>query len=599
MSIARNAFAGLQKIGKALMLPVSVLPVAGILLGVGSAKFTWLPAVLSTIMAQAGGVIFSNLPLLFAIGVALGLCENDGVAALSATVGHVVLLASLGVMAGLRGMATKEIMGIQSLDTGVFGGILVGALAAAMFRRFYRIELPPYLGFFAGKRFVPIVTAAGALLLGVILSVLWPPIGKVIRLFSNWAAYGNPTVSVTLYGVVERLLIPFGLHHIWNVPFFFEAGSFTTAAGEVVHGDIHRFFAGDPTAGILGGAFLFKMFGLPAAAIAMWHTARPERRAAVGGIMASAALTSFLTGITEPIEFSFMFLAPALYGLHALLAGGCQALFSVLGAKLGFTFSHGFIDYVLYYSKDTKPWLVLVVGPLVAALYYGLFRFVITRWNLATPGREPESTATTSLAAGSSEFELLLAHALGGRSNIASLDACITRLRVAVHEIALVDRPALMAMGASGVMVVGNGIQAIFGTRSENMKTDLQAYLNGAGAEADLDETVRNARLSGDGSSSAEGSPSPGAPQATGRVTELAQAILEAMGDVPLTRIEAVAHTRLRVLHGEASSLPEAALLHAGVKAVHTVSDGVTHLVVGADAIACAPILEKLRAQRR
>src|SRR3954447_23599938 len=235
----KNAFSLLQKIGKSMMLPVSVLPVAGILLGVGSANFSWLPQSLSLIMAKSGDAIFGNLPLLFAIGVAIGLTENDGVAALAGTTGYVVFLAALGVCAKLRGIDTKAIMGIPSIQTGVFGGIIVGLVAAWAFNRFYKIQLPSYLGFFAGKRSVPIITSFAVIFVGIILSFVWPPIGNGIKAFSDWAVHGRPALAFTIYGLVERSLIPFGLHHIWNVPFFFEAGSFTDpASGNVVHGEI-------------------------------------------------------------------------------------------------------------------------------------------------------------------------------------------------------------------------------------------------------------------------------------------------------------------------------------------------------------------------
>src|SRR6188508_1623809 len=236
----KNAFSLLQKIGKCMMLPVSVLPVAGILLGVGSANFSWLPAVVSQVMAASGSAIFGNLPLLFAIGVAIGLTENDGVAALAGTVGYAVFLAAMGICAKLHGIETKTIMGIPSIETGVFGGIIVGLVAATVFNRFYRIQLPSYLGFFAGKRSVPIITAFAVIALGAVLSFIWPPIGKAIEAFSNWAVHGRPALAFTIYGVVERALIPFGLHHIWNVPFFFQAGSYTDATGAVVHGEIAR-----------------------------------------------------------------------------------------------------------------------------------------------------------------------------------------------------------------------------------------------------------------------------------------------------------------------------------------------------------------------
>src|SRR6186997_2278982 len=318
MSSFKNAFSLLQKIGKCMMLPVSVLPVAGILLGVGSANFPWLPVAVSQIMAAAGSAVFGNLPLLFAIGVAIGLTENDGVAALAGTVGYVVFLAALGVCATVQGIETKVIMGIQSIETGVFGGIIAGLIAAAVFNRFYRIQLPSYLGFFAGKRSVPIITAFAVIATGALLSFIWPPIGDAIKGFSNWAVHGRPALAFTIYGVVERALIPFGLHHVWNVPFFFQAGTYTDpVTGAVVHGEIARFISGDPTAGNMTGGYLFKMWGLPAAALAMWQAARPEQRAKVGGIMVSAALTAFLTGITEPIEFAFLFVAPVLYAIHA------------------------------------------------------------------------------------------------------------------------------------------------------------------------------------------------------------------------------------------------------------------------------------------
>ena len=334
-------------------------------------------------MAQSGDAIFSNLALIFAIGVALGLTENDGVASLAAVVGYMVLLGTMGVMAtSVFGLETKVIMGINSLETGVFGGILIGGISGFLFNKYYRISLPPYLGFFAGKRFVPIVTSFAAIALGVILSLVWPPIQEGINAFSHWATEGSPLLMSFLYGVGERALIPFGLHHIWNVPFFFEIGSFTNAAGEVVHGDISRFFAGDKTAGFLGGAFLFNMFGLPAAALAIWKSAKEENKKAVGGVMISAALTSFLTGITEPIEFAFLFVAPLLYAIHALLAGLSFVLFSILGAKLGTTFSHGLIDFVLYWKLNTRPYLVFLIGPIYSALYYGVFRVLIEKFNL-------------------------------------------------------------------------------------------------------------------------------------------------------------------------------------------------------------------------
>ncbi|MEM9504936.1 MAG: PTS transporter subunit EIIC, partial [Cyanobacteria bacterium P01_E01_bin.43] len=457
-----KAFGLLQKMGKSLMLPVSVLPVAGILLGLGSArlieiqkiqdgiltsaKFGWLPAQLAEIMKSSGDAIFANLPVIFAVAVAIGYTANDGVSALAAIVGFVVFLASLGVSSilffDLDPEVLKPIMGIPSLDTGVFGGLIMGCVAAYMFNRFFRIKLPQYLGFFAGKRFVPIITAIAAIGVGMLMSLIWPPIGDAIDSFAAAAAAGdNVPLTVAIYGFIERLLIPFGLHHVWNVPFFFQIGSFVDPiSGETVTGDITRFFSGDPTAGIIGGAYWFKMFGLPAAAIAMWHSAKPQNRKVIGGIMISAALTSFLTGITEPIEFSFVFVAPVLFLLHALLAGFADFLFVTLDGRMGFTFSHGFIDFFLFYPLGTKVWLIPAFAPFFAALYYFSFRFVIKRFNLMTPGREAQDEAMVSnlpqdAAAMSKELTL----AFGGRSNIDNLDACITRLRIGVKDMGKVN----------------------------------------------------------------------------------------------------------------------------------------------------------------
>ncbi|WP_035054814.1 PTS glucose transporter subunit IIBC [Andreprevotia chitinilytica] len=485
----KAAFSVLQKIGKALMLPVAVLPVAGLLLGIGSSHFGFLPDIVSQVMAQGGGAIFGNLALIFAVGVALGLSENDGVAAIAAVVGFVVMTATLGVMATFLGVKPATVMGMPSMETGVFGGIIIGGVASVLFNKYYRIELPPYLGFFAGKRFVPIVTGLAAIFVGLLLSVIWPPIQHVIEEFSHWAAYSSPRTAATVYGFVERLLIPFGLHHIWNVPFFFEIGSFTDATGKVVHGDIYRFMAGDKTAGILSGAFLFKMFGLPAAAIAIWHTAKPENRVKVGGIMVSAALTSFLTGITEPIEFAFLFVAPVLYVIHAVLAASTQFVANTFDMHMGFTFSQGGIDFLLFNAFGDRAhnwWLTLIFGPIYAVVYYSVFRFTILKLNLKTPGREDEQAEAASGTNSKDERSRELVLAFGGRSNIASLDACITRLRIAVNDPAKVNQAKLKAMGAAGVMMVGNGVQAIFGTPSENMKTDMAEYLKTAGAEADL-----------------------------------------------------------------------------------------------------------------
>ena len=588
----KDAFVVLQKIGRSLMIPVAVLPVAGLLLGIGAAHFDWIPPLVSSLMKASGDVVFGNLPLIFAVGVAVGLTENDGIAAISAVVGYVVLLAILGVMAGVWGMEPVSIMGIKSMQTGVFGGILAGAIAATMFKRFYRTTLPPYLAFFSGKRSVPIVTALAAGLAGVVLSAIWPPIQHGIDTFSHWAAVSNPRTAATVYGFVERLLIPFGLHHIWNVPFFFEMGAYTDAGGTVVHGDINRFFAGDPTAGILAGAFLFKMFGLPAAAIAMWHAASPQNRVAVGGIMISAALTSFLTGITEPIEFAFLFVAPVLYVVHALLAASTQFVANTLGMHMGFTFSQGGIDFLVFnvFGKFAQQWwLVLVLGPVYAVIYYVVFRLAIGWLDLKTPGREEAVAAAPGMApaggmvpagsaalAGSAARARDLVLAFGGADNIASLDACITRLRVAVRDPALIDERALTALGASGVMRVGKGVQAVFGPLSEHLKTNMEDYLRASGAAAGAVPAPAPAVRSP--ASAAAAAPDPALRATAGR-------LLAALGERANVReLQALAHTRLRVRLADPTRFDEAAAKRAGVAAVMRAAPGVLHLIVGEQA---------------
>ena len=476
----KNLFVVLQKIGKSLMLPVSVLPIAGILLGVGSAGLSWIPVSVSQVMAEAGGSVFSNIPLIFAIGVALDFTNNDGVSALASVVAYGIMSKTMLVVAPWVLGLSPDSVEIQRLtDTGVLGGIIAGIIAASMFNRFYRIKLPEYLGFFAGKRFVPIISGLIAIFVGILLSFIWPPIGTAIQRFSEWAAYQNPAVAFGIYGVVERALVPFGLHHIWNVPFQMQVGEYVNSAGQVFHGDIPRYMAGDPTAGMLSGGFLFKMFGLPAAAIAIWHTARPENRVKVGGIMISAALTAFLTGITEPIEFSFMFVAPILYVIHAILAGLAFVICILLGMRDGTSFSHGLIDFIVLSGNSSKLYLFPIIGILYAITYYSIFRFLIVKLNLKTPGREVEDK--NAKQADKSAMGQSLVAAFGGKDNISSLDACITRLRIGVKEIDKVDRDELKRLGAAGVVVVGSGIQAIFGPKSDNLKTEMDEYIRSIG----------------------------------------------------------------------------------------------------------------------
>jgi len=586
MSLWQTTFGWLQKIGKSLMLPVSVLPVAGILLGVGSAKFTWLPTVVSSVMAQAGGAVFGNLPLIFAIGVALGLTNGDGVAALAAVVGFAVMLATMGVMAPLLGYEPRTIMGIPSIETGVFGGILIGAVAAILFNRYFRMRLPAYLGFFAGKRSVPILTACAAVFTGIALSFIWPPIGNVIDDFSRWAASGNPSGAYALYGVVERSLIPFGLHHIWNVPFFFEVGEYVEpVTGKIIKGEIYRFTSGDPTAGNLAGGYLFKMWGLPAAALAIWRTARPENRAKVGGIMISAALTSFLTGITEPIEFAFLFVAPLLYGIHAVLAGVAYWVAIELGIRHSTTFSHGLIDYVVLFPNSERGLWFLWLGPLWALMYFGLFRTLISRMDLKTPGREVEDLTASSAGGVTAGGEMApqLVAAFGGADNIRSLDACITRLRVDLHDVSRASADALRALGAAGVIQVGGGMQAIFGTRSENLKTDMEEYMRSSGVT-----TVKPVPLVAHAVSERQ-------VEVTQEHRARAAALSTALGGANnIIRVEPCALTRLRVQVRDHGAIDESALESARVSGILRISDSVVHVIVGDDADGQAKALGEL-----
>ncbi|CAM4280577.1 PTS glucose transporter subunit IIBC [Vibrio neonatus] len=464
----KNFFASLSKVGKALMLPIASMPAAGILLGIGSANFGFIPPIVSQLMAEAGGAVFGNLPLIFALGVAISFTDNDGVGAVAAGIGYYVLIATLKVMAG--------VLGVDHIDMGVLGGIISGAVGAYMFNRFYTIKMPAYLGFFAGKRFVPIVTSFAMLLLGIALAFIWQPIGLGIDAFGHWATEQNPVMAFWAYGTAERALIPFGLHHVINVIIQLQAGDFTNAAGQVFHGEIPRFFAGDPNSGNLAGGYLFKMFGLPAAAIAMGRAAKPENRVKVMGIMVSAALTSFLTGITEPVEFAFLFISPALYAIHAIMAGLAYPLCIILGVKHGYSFSAGLIDYLTFYGISTKGWMIIPLGLAYAAIYYAVFSWFIKFFDLKTPGRE-EGEQDTSEKLEGDEFTKELVAAFGGKGNIVSVDACITRLRMQVKDQDQVDNDRLKALGAAGVVRVGTGVQAIFGGNSDVYKTQMLDHM--------------------------------------------------------------------------------------------------------------------------
>ncbi|MEK4465002.1 glucose-specific PTS transporter subunit IIBC [Paenibacillus sp. FSL R7-0189] len=507
----KKLFGVLQRVGKALMLPVAILPAAGLLLGIGNMLVNpdflqYVPALenhvvqaVANVLMNSGQIVFDNLALLFAVGVAIGLAGGEGVAGLAAIIGFLVMNITMGTVIGVNDYVLSQgdfsyasVLGIPTLQTGVFGGILVGILASAMYKRFFKIELPSYLGFFAGKRFVPIMTAVTALILGLLLTIVWPPIQHGLNYVSQSMIDTNKTLAAFIFGTIERSLIPFGLHHIFYSPFWYEFGTYVDKAGELVRGDQRIFMQQlrdgvDFTAGTFTtGKYPFMMFGLPAAALAIYHEAKPQNKKIVGSLMISAALTSFLTGITEPLEFSFLFVAPLLFAVHAVFAGLSFMTMHILDVKIGMTFSGGFIDFVLFgiIPNRTAWWLVIPVGLVLALIYYFGFRFVIRKFNLMTPGREEdtneeEEVNTESVSRAGDDLPRNILSALGGKENITHLDACITRLRVEVKDKAGVDKNRLKKLGASGVLEVGNNVQAIFGTRSDTIKSQIQDVING------------------------------------------------------------------------------------------------------------------------
>ncbi|MDU0154907.1 glucose-specific PTS transporter subunit IIBC [Bacillus cabrialesii] len=472
----KKAFQILQQLGRALMTPVAVLPAAGLLLRFGDKDLLNIP-----IIKDAGGVVFDNLPLIFAVGVAIGLAGGEGVAGLAAVIGYLILTVTLDNMGKLLGLQPPYEGAEHLIDMGVFGGIIIGLLAAYLYKRFSSIELHPVLGFFSGKRFVPIITSVSSLAIGVIFSFVWPLIQNGINAASSLIA--DSTVGLFFYATIYRLLIPFGLHHIFYTPFYFMMGEYTDpSTGNIVTGDLTRFFAGDPTAGrFMMGDFPYMIFCLPAVALAIIHTARPEKKKMISGVMISAALTSLLTGITEPVEFSFLFVAPVLYLINSILAGVIFVVCDLFHVRHGYTFSGGGIDYVLNYGLSTNGWVVIPVGIVFAFIYYYLFRFTILKWNLKTPGRETDEADQTEAKAPVAKDQLAfhVLQALGGQQNIANLDACITRLRVTVHQPSQVSKDELKRLGAVGVLEVNNNFQAIFGTKSDALKDDIKTIMAG------------------------------------------------------------------------------------------------------------------------
>lgn len=526
-------FGVLQRVGRSFMLPIALLPVAGLLLGIGSSftnattietyhlgKFIYEGGVLYTIldiMSKTGSAVFDNLALLFAMGVAIGMAKKEKeVAALSGAIAYIVMNTTISALitakGGVEAMAensTTSVLGITTLQMGVFGGIIVGLGVAALHNKFYKTELPQVLSFFGGTRFVPIVSTVTYLIVGIIMFYLWPVvqlgISKLGVLVLNSGYAGT-----WIYGILERALIPFGLHHVFYMPFWqTELGGSMMIDGNMVAGAQNIFFAelaskstevfSVSATRFMAGKFPFMIFGLPAAAFAMYKTARPEKKKVVGSLLLSAALTSMITGITEPLEFTFLFVAPLMYAVHCVLAGLSYMLMHILNVGVGMTFSGGLIDMTLFgvlqgNAKTHWIWIV-VVGLIYAVVYYFVFYFMITKMNLKTPGREPDDVepklyrrsdvneAKAAKAKGADKrasdvVSAMILKGLGGKGNLSDVDCCATRLRVTVNDASKVTDDMLKASGASGVIHKGNGVQVIYGPKVSVIKSDLEDFID-------------------------------------------------------------------------------------------------------------------------
>ena len=529
-----KAFGVLQRVGRSFMLPIALLPVAGLLLGIGS-SFT-NPTTLETyrltsiiyeggllytildIMSKTGSVVFDNLPLLFAMGVAIGMAKREKeVAALSGAIAYLIMNASISTLiashGGVESMApnsTTTALGITTLQMGVFGGIIVGLGVAALHNRFYKIKLPQVLSFFGGTRFVPIIASLVYLLVGVLMYFVWPIVQGWIASLGNLVLESG-YFGTWIYGVIERALIPFGLHHVFYMPFWqTELGGAMVIDGTLVQGAQNIYFAQLASKGteqfavsatrFMSGKFPFMIFGLPAAAYAMYRASRPEKRKVVGSLLLSAAITSILTGITEPLEFTFLFVAPIMYAVHCILAGLSFMLMHILNVGVGMTFSGGLIDLTLFgilqgNAKTNWIWVV-VVGLAYAVIYYLVFYFMITKMNLKTPGREADDEETKlytradvnerkEAKTNSNNTSAMIVSGLGGRENLSDVDCCATRLRVTVKNEELVNEAELKKSGASGVIRKGKGVQIIYGPHVSVVKSNLEDYLENVTPKAE------------------------------------------------------------------------------------------------------------------
>jgi N-acetylglucosamine PTS system EIICBA or EIICB component len=561
----KKLLASLQKIGGALMLPIAVLPIAGLLLRLGQPDLLNFPS-----MAAAGGAIFDNLGILFAIGVAVGLArENHGAAGLASVVGYLVTTKGAevlinvppGVIADLTGqahdLAVAAYKAHELAKLSVPAGIISGLTAGALYNRFGNINLPSYLTFFGGRRFVPIASGFAGLVFAWLFGMEWQHLEDGMDALSHSVLHAG-AFGLFAYGVLNRVLIVTGLHHIINNIAWFILGDY-----HGVTGDLKRFFAGDPTAGaFMSGFFPVMMFGLPAACLAMYHTALPERRQVVGGLLGSIALTSLLTGVTEPIEFTFMFLAPFLYVIHALLTGVSFVIMNALHVRLGFGFSAGLFDYVLNFNRATHPWLLLPVGALYFGLYYGLFRFAIVKLNLKTPGRDATETAANPVATVSSGAGGRAAGyiaALGGGANLVSVDACTTRLRLVVASQDAVDTNALKALGVRGIVSPSaTSLQVVIGANADQIAGEIRDALR-----AGSDPTT-------------------------------IQLLLAALGGRTNVRSIDVAASRLRISVFKASVIDANAIRSLGLRGVTVPSSECVHVIVGPAAGVTSESLRRL-----
>ncbi|OSZ69570.1 PTS N-acetyl-D-glucosamine transporter [Sphingomonas sp. IBVSS2] len=557
-----------QPLGRALMLPIAVLPIAALLLRLGQADMLNVPFI-----AAAGDAIFSNLGLLFAAGVAVGLArENHGAASLAGVVTYLVATEGAKVLlhlpsdlagAGALEQAAWRAKEISKLSVPV--GICSGIVAGLLYNRFHAIRLPDYLSFFGGRRFVPIVSGLAGLVFAAAFGLGFPWFEAGIDALSHWVL-GAGSLGLFLYGLLNRLLLITGLHHIINNIAWFLLGDFHGATG-----DIKRFFAGDPTAGsFMAGFFPVMMFGLPAACLAMYRNALPERRKAVGGLLLSLALTSLLTGVTEPIEFSFIFLAPVLYLIHAVLTGIAMVVMDLLGVKLGFGFSAGLFDYVLNYGLSTRPLLLIPVGIAYAAIYYFAFSWCIRKFDLKTPGREPIEAAAGDPDAAVADRGAAIAAALGGAGNIRSVDACTTRLRLVLADNGIADEPRLKALGARGVVKLRDGgLQVVLGPIADQVAAEVRAVIGGGAVAA---------------------APAPAAPAIAAAHADTSGIRAALAG----TKIRAVAANATRVLIDVAdpAAIDMGRLAGAGVRAVLASGDRL-HLIIGPGAEALAAQLRR------